>query len=829
MGNDFFNEYPYTDFHELNLSWVIKQLRTFATTLEQFVSINALKYADPIQWDITKQYEKNTIVIDPLSGTAYISVAPVPVGVALTNPDYWTVVFDLEQFVTKANGNFTFNVEEQTTTTATFDTPENGWVVWGGDLYRANTNITAGDQYVVDSNITRICVEMITGHLEDLTTTAKTNLVDAINEVLQTLSTIVGDLNDLNTTDKSSVVNAINEVLQTLSTVVGDLSNLNTTDKSSVVNAINEVLQTLSTIVGDLNDLNTTDKSSVVNAINEVLQTLSTVVGDLGDLNTTDKSSVVNAINEVVQAVDDVTTSYATVSDMISDTSLKSGDVTYCAGYYTAGDKGASIYTISTIASGFYQTLSNGLYANIVVTDTMCPEQFGAKGDGVNDDVVPVNDAVKYANNVIFTGTYKLAQPIVDDLWHAYIKVPSNRILSGPGKIFITPNNYDNYSIIDLAPEDGVYKTNVIVDGLTLEGDKSTHTGTTGQWGFGVAIWGASKITVRNCKISKFWGDAIYLGRRENDLVIPSDVIIENNILDDCRRNNISVVSGERVNIHHNVITNASGQNPQAGIDLEPDNYRDLIDNIIIDSNIFLNNHNYGVLIVGVYEDANYAYNTKNITVSNNEFSGVDCTALYIVNNVSPTTSVMGPFDISNNKIHNCFTGIYLHKAVANIIGNTFTNFTLFTNEHLIYCDNGNQFDINVKANVFKACRSSVSLISLINTCAYITGNTFLNPNAPITIEFNYMSDISENVFSSYYSSVSVNVIKYSGSDGGMTVTNNTVLRRGSGAQLVFLNSDVATPTIYSPFINNNYHLGVSFTNITNGVGANNYINGVSV
>ena len=165
MGNSFFNEYPYTDFHELNLSWVIKELRTFATTLEQFVSINALKYADPIQWDITRQYEKNTIVIDPQSGTAYISVAAVPVGVALTNPDYWTVVFNLEQFVTKANNNFTPRVEENTTLNATFATDAGQWVVWGGELYQALSNIIAGDQYVIDSNIRRITVEDITGDL----------------------------------------------------------------------------------------------------------------------------------------------------------------------------------------------------------------------------------------------------------------------------------------------------------------------------------------------------------------------------------------------------------------------------------------------------------------------------------------------------------------------------------------------------------------------------------------------------------------------------------------------------------------------------------------
>ena len=110
-----FDHFPYTNFHELNLDWILQMLQKIDKTMNEFVAINALKYADPIQWNITSQYEKNTIVIDPQSGTAYISVQPVPVGVTLTDTDYWAVVFDLEQFVTKANGNFTVRVEEQTT------------------------------------------------------------------------------------------------------------------------------------------------------------------------------------------------------------------------------------------------------------------------------------------------------------------------------------------------------------------------------------------------------------------------------------------------------------------------------------------------------------------------------------------------------------------------------------------------------------------------------------------------------------------------------------------------------------------------------------------
>ena len=272
----FLNKYPYTDFHELNADWMIRTMMELINQVENFVSLNAIKYADPIQWSIVRQYEKNTIVIDPLSGTAYISVKPVPIGVALTNTDYWTVVFDLGSFVVRAAKNFTNRYEAETTLTATFPSSVGDWLVWGDILYEVISPIVAGDQYVVGSNIKNITMEETIGHLTDLVTTNKTSIVAAINEVLLALWTATGDLDDLNTTDKTNLVNAINEVLSTLINTAGVLANLNTTDKTSLVNAINEVLSTLINTAGVLDDLNTTDKTNLVNAINEVLADVGT-------------------------------------------------------------------------------------------------------------------------------------------------------------------------------------------------------------------------------------------------------------------------------------------------------------------------------------------------------------------------------------------------------------------------------------------------------------------------------------------------------------------------------------------------------------------------
>ena len=72
-----FEQFPYTNFHDLNLNWIIQELQKLTVSVQDFISINAIKYADPIQWDITRQYEKNTVVLDE-DGNAYLSVQPVP-------------------------------------------------------------------------------------------------------------------------------------------------------------------------------------------------------------------------------------------------------------------------------------------------------------------------------------------------------------------------------------------------------------------------------------------------------------------------------------------------------------------------------------------------------------------------------------------------------------------------------------------------------------------------------------------------------------------------------------------------------------------------------
>ena len=141
---------PYTNFHDLNLDWIIEVLNEFNTKLTDFVSLATIKYADPIQWDITRQYEANTVVVDS-NGNAYLSVRPVPSGVSLDRAEFWTKIGNFDELWADVKRAITPN-DEGHSPTATADRAVNDLVWVNGSLVRVTKAMTAGDAYVPGSN-----------------------------------------------------------------------------------------------------------------------------------------------------------------------------------------------------------------------------------------------------------------------------------------------------------------------------------------------------------------------------------------------------------------------------------------------------------------------------------------------------------------------------------------------------------------------------------------------------------------------------------------------------------------------------------------------------
>ena len=141
---------PYTNFHDLNLDWIIEVLNEFNTKLTNFVSLATIKYADPIQWDITSQYEANTVVVDS-KGNAYLSVQPVPSGVSLDRTEFWTKIGNFNELWADVKKAIT-PYDEEHSPTATADRAVNDLVWVDGALVRVTRAMKAGDAYVPGSN-----------------------------------------------------------------------------------------------------------------------------------------------------------------------------------------------------------------------------------------------------------------------------------------------------------------------------------------------------------------------------------------------------------------------------------------------------------------------------------------------------------------------------------------------------------------------------------------------------------------------------------------------------------------------------------------------------
>lgn len=81
----FFHEYPYTNFHEMNLDFLLTKIKELSHEMYDFKSINAIEYGG--EWDISKSYKKNTVVI--YDGVGYLSLESVPAGIPIDNDKYW--------------------------------------------------------------------------------------------------------------------------------------------------------------------------------------------------------------------------------------------------------------------------------------------------------------------------------------------------------------------------------------------------------------------------------------------------------------------------------------------------------------------------------------------------------------------------------------------------------------------------------------------------------------------------------------------------------------------------------------------------------------------
>lgn len=171
---------PYTNFHELNLDWILETLKKQDAAIADFISLNSITYANPLQWDITRQYPKNQVVLGT-NGDGYLSVQPVPVGVEIDNTEYWTKIGNFSELWSTVKLAITA-ADEGLKTTASADRASGDLVWLNNTLYVCTTAITRGTEYGTN-NIAKTTIDARLANLAQAVSTLQNNVAD-INTAL---------------------------------------------------------------------------------------------------------------------------------------------------------------------------------------------------------------------------------------------------------------------------------------------------------------------------------------------------------------------------------------------------------------------------------------------------------------------------------------------------------------------------------------------------------------------------------------------------------------------------------------------------------------------
>ena len=176
-----FDNFPYTNFHEMNLDWILHKVQELAQEMTQFTEENMVRYHDPIAWNITTQYERNVIVKDPNTGVLYISKKPVPQGISLTNTDYWIEIGDLSYDIAFLKDSIC-PVDEGTSLTATQAYSNGDFIWWMDKLYVVTATINVGDAFD-NNNLREVNIVGLLNDLADIMVNNYNDFQSFVNDI----------------------------------------------------------------------------------------------------------------------------------------------------------------------------------------------------------------------------------------------------------------------------------------------------------------------------------------------------------------------------------------------------------------------------------------------------------------------------------------------------------------------------------------------------------------------------------------------------------------------------------------------------------------------
>lgn len=376
---------------------------------------------------------------------------------------------------------------------------------------------------------------------------------------------------------------------------------------------------------------------SAVYAADKTTVTL-TMVGDDALSGTADYSEVTLITKETMRAL--LPTSkfpyvVPTISDLqnLSSELLVDGARFTVTEYYTGtGLGGGEFYFDSarTAENNGFSVIDG--FVRIISGQIIYPEMAGARGNGSNDDGPALRACVDYLENsggggliLVSKRAYACSVADLGGFRPSIIRPLKGIHVNLNGSTLQTNDTVTafDYNCVDLTDSDNCSVTNGVV-----KGNKYNPSASGGEWGMGLGMYGTRNFECRNLRIIEQGGDGIYIGTIGSLLTYCENIKMENIVCDDNRRQGISVISIKNLEANNIICSNTSGTAPADGIDFEPNNSGEFLENVIFNNTKTFGNDGEGVKFFLPHIDntsARISVTFHNFKSSGGDGTGVRC------------------------------------------------------------------------------------------------------------------------------------------------------------------------------------------------------------
>ena len=253
----------------------------------------------------------------------------------------------------------------------------------------------------------------------------------------------------------------------------------------------------------------------------------------------------------------------------------------------------------------------------------LCWDIYSKWFDFISEEGFDNKENIKNISNLLSPSIYNNIY-FKEDIWTSIteneilIDLVSNTTLKFAGVIKLLPSSVKKACVIGAKKSE-----NITIDSVSLIGDVENHIDNGGEFYHGIKIGGCKNIRIKNCNITKFWGDGIDLIDASSDGVSYSidnyNVVIDNCVCNYNRRQGLSIESGHNITISNSefgytgVIKYTA---PGFGIDIEPWNDDTChLSNITI-SKCFIHDSKYESLGLITHKQETHKDEIKNIRIN---------------------------------------------------------------------------------------------------------------------------------------------------------------------------------------------------------------------